>query len=291
MSFGLTNAPATFQALMNQIFKPFLRKFVLVFFHDILVYSADLLTHKEHLTQVMQKLKENQLNAKRTKCEFGVQQVEYLGHIISENGVSTDPKKIEVMKNWPKPHNLRELRGFLGVTKYYRKFIRQYGLISKPLTNLSKKNAFACGEEAILAFETLKEAMCIAPVLAMPDFNQNFILETNASNKGIGVVLMQGKRPIAYLSKALGAKSQQLSTYEKEFLALLTTVQKWRHYLQGKSFIIKTDHISLKHLLEQRLTHTLQHKILCKLLGLDYVIQYKKGVENRAADALSRRVT
>lgn len=131
--------------------------------------------------------------------------------------------------------------------------------------------------------------MCSAPVLAMPDFSLPFILETDASDKGLGAVLMQGKRPIAYLSKALGIKNQGLSTYEKEFMALLTAVQKWRHYLQGGPFIIKTDHMSLKHLLEQRLTHTLQHKGLCKLLGLDYIVQYKKGALNLAADALSRR--
>jgi RNase H-like domain found in reverse transcriptase/Integrase zinc binding domain len=126
-------------------------------------------------------------------------------------------------------------------------------------------------------------------VLALPDFTKEFVLETGASDRGMGAVLMQKKRPVAYLSKALGIKNQTLSTYEKELLALLTAVTKWRHYLQGNPFTIKTDHISLKHLLEQRLTHTLQHKSLCKLLGLDYKIEYKKGVENKAAYALSRQ--
>jgi RNase H-like domain found in reverse transcriptase/Reverse transcriptase (RNA-dependent DNA polymerase)/Integrase zinc binding domain/Retroviral aspartyl protease/Ty3 transposon capsid-like protein/Integrase core domain/Chromo (CHRromatin Organisation MOdifier) domain len=290
MSFGLTNAPATFQALMNQVFKPFLRKHVLVFFDDILVYSSTLFLHQQHLRSVLQNLKDNQLFAKRSKCEFGVQTVEYLGHIITPQGVTTDPQKIRVMAEWPIPKTLKELRGFLGLTDYYRKFIKDYGLISKPLTNLLKKNAFHWGDEATTAFQKLKASMCTAPVLALPDFTKPFILETDACDKGIGAVLMQEKKPIAYLSKALEVKSQQLSTYEKEFIALLTAVQKWRHYLQGRSFVIKTDHISLKHLLEQRLNHTLQHKGLCKLLGLDYTIQYKKGEENRAADALSRRV-
>jgi RNase H-like domain found in reverse transcriptase len=135
----------------------------------------------------------------------------------------------------------------------------------------------------------LKDAIYTAPVLALSDFTKPFILETNVSDKGMRAVLMQGRRPIAYLSKVLGIKNQQLSTYEKEFLALLTDVHKWRHYLQGTPLVIKIDHISLKHLLEQRLTHTLQHKDLCKLLGLDYIIQYKKNVENKVAYALSRR--
>jgi RNase H-like domain found in reverse transcriptase len=169
------------------------------------------------------------------------------------------------------------------------KFIKNYGVISKPLTDLLKKNGFHWGPEASTAFQTLKRAMCTTPVLALPDFTQPFTLKTDASDKGMGAVLMQKGRPIAFLSKALGMKNQHLLTYEKELLALLTAVTKWRHYLKGQPFVIKTDHISLKYLLEQRLNHTLQHKGLCKLLGLDYVIQYKKRVDNKVVDALLRR--
>jgi RNase H-like domain found in reverse transcriptase len=130
--------------------------------------------------------------------------------------------------------------------------------------------------------------MCNEPVLAMPNFAISFIIETDASELGMRVVLMQGRRPIALLSKAFGIKNRALSTYEKELLALLTDVQKWRHYLQGQAFIIKTDHLTLKHILEQKFTHALQHKELCKLLGLQYEIQYKKDSENIVVDALSR---
>ncbi|KAJ4784848.1 polyprotein [Rhynchospora pubera] len=288
MPFGLSNAPATFQALMNQIFKKHLRKFILVFFDDILVYSKTMAEHEHHLRATLEILMENKLYAKMSKCEFGTEKLEYLGHIISVDGVATDPKKVEVMKNWPTPKSVRELRGFLGLTGYYRRFVKGYGTISKPLTDQLKKNSFGWNEEAEQAFNKLKQAMAEVPVLAMPDFSKTFIIETDASEVGIGAVLMQGRRPIAYLSKGLSVKNKGLSTYEKEFLALLTAVQKWRHYLMGGPFVIRTDQISLKHLLEQRLNHVMQHKGLCKLMGLDYTIEYKKGVENKVADALSR---
>jgi RNase H-like domain found in reverse transcriptase/Reverse transcriptase (RNA-dependent DNA polymerase) len=252
MPFGLTNALTTFQALRNHVFKPYLKRFVLVFFDDILIYSPDLITHSQHLTKVLQKLKDNELFAKLSKCAFGVTEIEYLGHVISSTGIATDPKKVEAMQNWPTPQNVRALRGFLGLVGYYRKFIKGYGVITKPLIELlKKKNVFHWSKEAAASFTALKTVLSTAPVLAMPNFTQPFVLETDASDQGMGVVLMQEKRPIAYMSKALGTKNQALSTYEKELMALLAAVQKWRHYLQGKPFIIKTDHISLKHLLEQ----------------------------------------
>jgi transposase InsO family protein len=259
------------------------------FFYDILIYSKDFPSHLTHLHSVFLILQQHQLHLKYSKCAFAVTEIEYLGHIISFQGVATDSKKIEAMVKWPPPQNVKQLRGFLGLTGYYRKFIKNYGIISKPLSDLLKKNSFHWSPIAQQAFDELKLAMSQAPVLALPDFSKPFIIETDASHMGIGAVLMQDRHPIAFMSHKLGVKNLGLSTYEKEFLALITAVTKWRHYLNGSNFIIRTDQISLKNLLDQKVNTTMQHRGLSKLLGLNYTIEYKRGIENKVADALSRR--
>ncbi|KAL0361456.1 UNVERIFIED_CONTAM: Transposon Ty3-I Gag-Pol polyprotein [Sesamum radiatum] len=289
MPFGLCNAPSTFQSLMNLVFAPYLRKFILVFFDDILIYSKTWSEHLHHLHITLDILRQNQLYAKRSKCDFGQERIEYLGHIITRDGVTTDPRKVDSMTGWPVPKDVKGLWGFLGLTGYYRKFIKHYGLIARPLTKLLKKNKFVWSTAAATAFEQLKTAMVSAPVLTLPDFSKPFVLETDASDKGIGAVLMQDKRTIAYLSKALSLKNQALSVYEKEFLAPLMAVEKWKHYLIGNHFIIRTDQKSLKYILEQKVDTMLQQRWVSKLLGLDYEVQYRRGIDNKAAAALSRR--
>ncbi|KAJ9562551.1 hypothetical protein OSB04_007711 [Centaurea solstitialis] len=282
MPFGLTNAPATFQSLMNSVFKPYLRRFVLVFFDDILVYSKSWSEHLQHLQSVLQLLRKNSLFARLSKCTFGSDQVDYLGYVISGNGVKADPKKIEDMVNWPKPVTIKELRGFLGLIGYYRRFVRDYGKIARPLTNLLKNGSFCWEGEADMAFQKLKEAMSRASVLALPDFEKPFIIETDASGVGVGAVLIQDKHPIAFFSRAL-------ATYERELLAIVAAIQRWKGYLLGRPFIIKTDHQALKHILEQKECHPTLQKWLSKLLGLQYTVMYNKGSDNQVADALSRR--
>jgi len=234
-------------------------------------------------------LKKHSFFVKATKCDFGKLELEYLGHIVTNQGVKTDGKKIEAMVAWPQPTNITELRGFLGLTGYYRKFIRNYGVLARPLTNLLKRRNFKWDADAAAAFTMLKQAMTTTLILAMSNFNESFTIETDASRDGIGVVLTQQGRPIAYMTRALGVTKRTWSIYAKEMLAIVEAIRIWRPYILGRKFFILTDHRSLKYFLEQRVATSEQQKWVAKLLGYDYEIIYRPGKENSAADALSRR--
>ncbi|GJY63672.1 retrotransposon-related protein [Tanacetum coccineum] len=238
MPFGLTNSPSTFQALMNCVFIPFLRRFALVFFDDNLVYSPSISEHIDQLRMVLQVMRMNTLFPKKSKCVFGTDRVEYLGHVIIGEGVETKPSKIQAMKEWHVPTNIKQLRGFLGLTRYYRRFIKGYAIISQPLSALLKKNAFQCNSQAQTTFEELKLAMINSPVLALPNFDVEFVIETDASGVGISAVLQQQGHPITYLSKTLATKHQALSAYENKLLVVVMALQKWRGIRKGKDYIV-----------------------------------------------------
>ncbi|WVY97031.1 hypothetical protein V8G54_029182 [Vigna mungo] len=269
MPFGLTNAPATFQALMNNILQSFLR-------------NSTLDAHVQHLAKVLTILHHNAIQLNQKKCVFGQQQLEYLGHIISQHGVAADAKK-------PLPKTPKALRGLLGLTGYYRRFVQGYGKIAKPLTQLLSKDGFHWTEEARTTFEELKKVIAQLPVLAVPDFSKSFTLETYASGKGLGVVLLQAGRPLAFWSQALSSRAQNKSIYERELMALVQAVRKWKHYLMGSHFIILTDQRSLKFLIDQRLLTEEQFKWASKLIGFDFEIRFRPGKDNTVVDALSRK--
>jgi hypothetical protein len=289
MPFGLCNAPSTFQSLMNHFFCPFLCHFVLVFFDDMLIYIKTWTDHLAHVHRVLHLLSQHQLFLKQSKCAFGASEVEYLGHLVSKDNIRVDPKKIEAMQDWPHPKTLKILRGFLGLTGYYRKFVKNYGKIATPLTTLLKKNSFTWTPADAQAFQTLKMAMCTTPVLALLDSKKTFVLECDASGKGIGVVLMQQGRPLAFTSKQLSERNLGKSISEKEMLVILYVVDLWRPYLLRQRFQIKTDHQSLKYFLEQRISSLEKQKCVTKLFGYDYEIIYKKGKDNVIVNALSQK--
>ncbi|RLN33026.1 putative retroelement [Panicum miliaceum] len=291
MPFGLCNAPATFQALMNDVLRPFLRRFVLVFFDDILIYSTTWADHLRHLRAVLSELRHHRLFIKRAKCAFGVISVAYLGHVISAEGVAMDPAKVQAIHDWPIPRSARAVRGFLGLAGYYRKFVHNYGVVAAPLTALLKKDGFSWTAAATAAFDALKAAVTSAPVLAMPDFAKPFVVECDASSHGFGAVLVQEGHPIAFFSRPVAPRHQSLAAYERELIGLVQAVRHWRPYLWGRRFVVKTDHYSLKYLLDQRLATIPQHHWVGKLLGFDFSVEYKPGTANAVADALSRRDT
>jgi len=291
MPFGLSNAPATFQALMNDVLRFYLRRFVLVFFDDILIYSSSWAEHLQHIAIVLNELRAHHLHLKRLKCSFGATSVAYLGHVISAGGVAMDADKVAAVAAWPSPQSARGLRGFLGLAGYYRKFIQEFGLIAAPLTCLLRRDVFDWDTEAEEAFQALKRALTTGPVLQMPDFDKLFMVDCDASGVGFGAVLHQGAGPLAFFSRPFAARHLKLAAYERELIGLVQAVRHWRPYLWGRHFLIRTDHYSLKFLLDQRLSTVPQHQWISKLFGFDFTVEYRPGRLNTVADALSRRDT
>ncbi|GJU22562.1 putative mitochondrial protein [Tanacetum coccineum] len=259
-----------------------------LFFDDILVYGNSLKEHREHFSIIFDCLREQKLFCNRKKSSVAQENIKYLGHIFSHEGVAADPSKISAMLNWPIPKSLKELRGFLGLTGYYQKFVIGYGKIARVLTDLIKKDNFLWSNEATQAFKNLQEVMTRIPVLALPDFSQEFVVETDASGYVVGAVLSQKGRPMAYFSKTLGTRARLKSVYERELMASVMAIKKWRPYLIGRHFIVRTDQRSLKCLLKQRVVTEENQHWLYKLSRYDFEIQYQSGKENNIADALSR---
>jgi hypothetical protein len=249
MPFGLTNAPAIFMDLMNRVFKEYLDKFVIVFIDDILVYSSTEEQHKEHLRIVLETLKKHQLFAKFSKCEFWLQEVSFLGHLISGNGISVDPAKVEAVLKWKQPENITEIRSFLGLAGYYRRFIQNFSRIAYPLTQLTKKGIpFKWDQACEASFQLLKDKLTSAPVLTLPIEGEEFEVYTDASGTGLGCVLMQQRKVIAYASRQLKTHEKNYPTHDLELAAVVFALKLWRHYLYGVKFCVFSDHQSLKYL-------------------------------------------
>ncbi|GJV52909.1 putative reverse transcriptase domain-containing protein [Tanacetum coccineum] len=249
MPFGLTNAPAIFMDLMNRVCRPYLDKFVIVFIDDILIYSKTQEEHVEHLRLVLELLKKEKLYAKFSECEFWLREVLFLGHVINGNGIHVDPSKIEAVKNWKAPRTLTEVRSFLGLAGYYRRFIKNFSKIAKSLTILTQKSkTFDWGKEHELAFQTLKDKLCNALVLALPDGPEDFVVYCDASRIGLGCVLMKRGKVIAYASRQLKIHKQNYTTHDLELGAVVFALKIWRHYLYGTKSVIYTDHKSLQHI-------------------------------------------
>ncbi|KAL0561448.1 hypothetical protein IC582_001876 [Cucumis melo] len=292
MSFGLTNAPAVFMDLMNRVFREFLDTFVIVFIDDILIYSKTEAEHEEHLRMVLQTLRDNKLYAKFSKCEFWLKQVSFLGHVVSKAGVSVDPAKIEAVTGWTRPSTVSEVRSFLGLAGYYRRFVENFSRIATPLTQLTRKGApFVWSKACEDSFQTLKQKLVTAPVLTVPDGSGSFVIYSDASKKGLGCVLMQQGKVIAYASRQLKSHEQNYPTHDLELAAVVFALKIWRHYLYGEKIQIFTDHKSLKYFFTQKELNMRQRRWLELVKDYDCEILYHPGKTNVVADALSRKVS
>ncbi|KAL0544030.1 hypothetical protein IC582_019141 [Cucumis melo] len=292
MSFGLTNASAVFMDLMNRVFREFLDTFVIVFIDDILVYSKTEAEHEEHLRLVLQTLRDNKLYAKFSKCEFWLKQVSFLGHVVSKAGVSVDPAKIEAVTGWTRPSTVSEVRSFLGLAGYYRRFVENFSRIATPLTQLTRKGApFVWSKACEDSFQTLKQKLVTAPVLTVPDGSGSFVIYSDASKKGLGCVLMQQGKVVAYASRQLKSHEQNYPTHDLELAAVVFALKIWRHYLYGEKIQIFTDHKSLKYFFTQKELNMRQRRWLELVKDYDCEILYHPGKANVVADALSRKVS
>ncbi|GJX59390.1 putative reverse transcriptase domain-containing protein [Tanacetum coccineum] len=290
MPFGLTNAPAVFMDLMNRVCKPYLDKFVIVFIDDILIYSKNKQEHEEHLKQILELLKKEELYAKFSKCEFWIPKVQFLGHVIDSEGIHVDPAKIESIKDWTSPKSPTEIRQFLGLAGYYRRFIEGFSKIAKPMTKLTQKKVkFEWGDKQEAAFQLLKQKLCSAPILALPEGSEDFIAYCDASKKGLGAVLMQREKVISYASRQLKIHEKNYTTHDLELGAVVFALKIWRHYLYGTKCTVFTDHKSLQHILDQKELNMRQRRWLELLSDYDCDIRYHPGKANVVADALSRK--
>jgi hypothetical protein len=288
--FGLTNAPAVFMCLMNGMFINYLDMFVIVFLDDILVYSKTEEEHEQHLRMVLQVLREHQLYEKLSKCSFYQRQIHYLGHIISEEGITVDPEKVQAIREWPAPRNVVEVRSFMGLAGYYRRFIGGFSKIAHSITSLQRKEKkFQWNEECESSFQRLKQLLTSAPILKIADPNKDYEVFTDACKEGLGGVLSQEGFVVCYESQNLKEHEKNYSTHNLE-LAIVHALRKWRHYLMGKRFELRIDHNGLKYLFDQPTLNASQIRWLEFLCKYDFDIKHIKGKENKVADALSRKV-
>ncbi|KAL0561646.1 hypothetical protein IC582_002086 [Cucumis melo] len=271
MSFGLTNAPAVFMDLMNRVFREFLDTFVIVFIDDILIYSKTEAEHEEHLCIVLQTLRDNKLYAKFLKCEFWLKQA---------------------VTGWTRPSTVSEVRSFLGLAGYYRRFVENFSRIATPLTQLTKKGApFVWSKACEDSFQNLKQKLVTASVLTVPDGSGSFVIYSDASKKGLGCVLMQQGKVVAYASRQLKSHEQNYPTHDLELAAVVFPLKIWRHYLYDEKIQIFTDHKSLKYFFTQKELNMRQRRWLELVKDYDFEILYHPGKANVVADALSRKVS
>ena len=296
LPFGLTSAPACFERLMETVFRGMQWTQLLIYLDDIIVFASDLSTHLERLEEVFRRLKKAGLKVKPSKCHLLAKRVEYLGHVVDQHGIATDPKKVEAVKEWPRPQHITDVRSFLGTTGYYRKYIAGYAEIAKPLHHLLGKNVkFKWSTDCQVAMEKLQGALVNSPILSYPDFSLDFVLDTDASNHAVGAVLSQvqqgQEKVIAFFSKTLSKEEFGYCTTRKELLAVYKAVKFFRPYLYGNFCWIRTDHASLHWILMSEANFGGQVGRWIATLGqFSLDVKHRSGLKHQNADGLSRQL-
>jgi len=261
-----------------------------VFIDDTLVYSNTREGHANHLRMVLKTLEDHKLYAKLKKCEFWLEGVQFLGHIVAKDGISVDPAKVEASVNWPRPTNISEVRSFLGIVDYYRRFVEGFSKLTLPITKLLRKTTkFEWTPECEDSFQELKKHLASTPILAIPEGNEGFVIYSDASKKGLGCVLMLTDRVIAYASRQLKPYKENYPTYDLELAAVVFIPKISRHYLYGVRCEVYTDHKSLKYIFTQKELNTRQRRWLELQNDYDMEVKYHPGKANVVADALSRK--
>lgn len=296
MPFGLKNAPSTFQRAMEKILRGLINEICVVYMDDIIIFSTSLQEHISNIEKVFQRLREANFKIQLDKSEFLKHETAYLGHIITPDGIKPNPDKVHAIKNFPIPTSTKEIKSFLGLLGYYRKFIPNFSKLTKPLTSCLKKGAKINIKDPTYekAFKICQELLMNDPILSYPDFEKEFIVTTDASHYALGAVLSQGiigcDKPIAFASRTLNDNEINYSTTEKELLAIVWATKYFRPYLFGRKFTIVTDHQPLRWLVNLKEPNSRLTRWKLKLAEYDYKVVYKKGISNTNADALSRVV-
>ena len=298
MPFGLTNAPAVFQALVNDILRDMLNHFIFVYLDDILIFSRNMEEHVQHVRLVLRRLLENKLFVKAEKCDFHVTSVSFLGFIIEQGQVKTDPAKVQAVAEWPKPTTRKQLQRFLGFANFYRRFIRDYSRVAAPLTQLtSPAIPFTWTPEVDIAFDTLKQLFTSAPILTHSDPSLQFVVEVDASDSGVGAVLSQRSpkdhklHPCAFFSRRLSPAERNYDVGNRELLAVVLALEEWRHMLEGaeQPFVVWTDHKNLSYLRSAKRLNSRQARWALFLGRFNFILTYRPGSRNTKPDALSRQ--